>query len=140
MAQVANPAVARPRLRQAPRRGTAAWPLQQVTSYGLAIFLPVHLAFTYFGVLSSPGPLTADQLHRPFELLAVLFAINEFGLLICGLYHGLNGVRNILYDLVTSPAIRRVLTLLLIVGGLWFLYDGGLTLWALAAPNPYIIP
>jgi succinate dehydrogenase/fumarate reductase cytochrome b subunit len=119
------------RVRHAPERGTLPWLLQRVTAYGLVIFLAVHMWFNHFADVSTGNRLTFELVNRRFELYPVLYAINDIGLLTFTVFHGLNGVRNVVYDLSTSPAIRRTATIVLLIVGLVALFDGSLTLLAI---------
>jgi succinate dehydrogenase / fumarate reductase, membrane anchor subunit len=119
------------RVRTAPQRGTLPWVLQRVTAYGLVLFLAVHMWFNHFADVSTGNRLTFELVNRRFELYPVLYAINDIGLLTFTIFHGLNGVRNVVYDWSTSPAVRRGTTILLLVIGLIALFDGSLTLLAI---------
>ncbi|HEX6290410.1 MAG TPA: hypothetical protein VFZ66_14565 [Herpetosiphonaceae bacterium] len=119
------------RVRHAPQRGTLPWVLQRVTAYGLVLFLAVHMWFNHFADVTTGNRLTFELVNRRFELYPVLYAINDIGLLTFTIFHGLNGVRNVVYDWSTSPAIRRMATILLLIVGLVALFDGSLTLLAI---------
>ncbi len=133
MERVVGSATAQPQpVRVAPGTGTYSWLLQRVTAYGLIVFLTVHMIFNHYLDLRTGSKLTFELVNRRFYAYPVIYAVNDIGLLTCALFHGLNGVRNVIYDLVTNPVARRVLTVLVILVGLYFLYDGSLTLLALA--------
>ena len=118
-------------VRVAPARGTIPWLLQRLTAWGLVVFLAVHMWFNHYADLSTGNRLTFEIVRRRFEILPVLYALNDIGLLTCTIFHGMNGVRNIVYDLFTNPALRRVTTIILIVVSLVALFDGSRTLLAL---------
>jgi succinate dehydrogenase/fumarate reductase cytochrome b subunit len=115
----------------APRAGTTLWILQRLTSYGLLIFLAVHLYFTYFGHLDTASPLTFEVLKRPYQVYPFIYALNEGLLLVCALFHGLNGVRNIIYDWTTHAGLRRGVSYGLLLLGLGFAAYGFYILAAL---------
>ena len=119
------------RVRNRPQRGTIAWALQRITAYGLVICLTVHMYFNHFAEIGSGNALTFELVNRRFELYPVLYAINDIALLTMTIFHGLNGVRNVIYDWATSLTIRRVATIVLVLVGLIALWDGSLTLLAL---------
>jgi|GEM_PF-1118675 len=119
------------RVRHAPQRGTIPWALQRISAYGLIVFLSVHMYFNHFADLSTGNRLTFELVNRRFELYPVIYAINDIGLLTLTIFHGLNGVRNVVYDWATSLGIRRSVTIILIVVGLVALFDGSRTLLAL---------
>jgi len=112
--------------------GTVLWILQRLTSYGLILFLGVHLYFTYFARLNSAAPLTFELFQRPFNAYTFIYALNEVLLLVCALFHGLNGVRNIIYDWTTHAGLRRTVSIVLVLLGLGFTILGGMILWQVA--------
>ena len=129
---VVETVTARPQqVRIAPNQGMVAWLLHRLTAYGLIVFLAVHMWFNHYADLRSGTPLTFEVVNRRFELYPALYAMNDIGLLFCAIFHGLNGVRNVVYDWSTSPAIRRATTLILLIVGAMALFDGSLTLLAL---------
>ena len=132
MQRVIETVTARPQqVRVAPNGGTIAWLLQRATAYGLIVFLAVHMWFNHYADLTTGNRLTFELVNRRFELYPVLYAINDVGLLTCTIFHGMNGVRNVAYDLFTNPGLRRAITAGLIVVSLVALFDGSLTLLAL---------
>lgn len=132
MQRVIDTGTARPQqVRLSPQRGTLPWLLQRLTAYGLVIFLTVHMWFNHYADLTTGIPLTFEVVNRRFELFPVLYAINDIGLLTCAIFHGMNGVRNVIYDLSTNMTLRRIATVVLIVVSLIALWDGSLTLLAL---------
>jgi len=112
--------------------GTLLWILQRLTSYGLILFLGVHLYFTYFARLSATTPLTFEIFNRPFNAYTFIYALNEALLLVCALFHGLNGLRNIIYDWTTNAGLRRAVSVILVLVGLGFAIYGGMILWLVA--------
>jgi succinate dehydrogenase hydrophobic anchor subunit len=103
------------------------WFLQRVSALGLIILLPLHIVVTHLfnivevenGVL--PGLVVfsdvADRLEQPaywvIDLLLLTFA----------LYHGLNGVRNVLLDYGLRGTGERVATAgLSLIGVAAFVY------------------
>lgn len=118
-------------VRIAPRRGTNAWLLQRITAYGLLVFLTVHMAFNHYLDLGSGSQITFEAVNRRFYVYPVIYAINDIGLLTFTMFHGMNGVRNVVYDLVTNTTARRVITTIIVIVALLFLFDGSRTLLAL---------
>jgi len=132
MQRVVDTPLARPQLvRIAPERGTIPWLLQRVTAYGLLVFLAVHMWFNHYADLESGNRLTFEIVNRRFQLYPVLYALNDIGLLTFTIFHGMNGVRNVAYDLVTNATLRRTITIALVIISLVALWDGSLTLLAL---------
>ena len=132
MQHVIENVTARPQqVRIAPNRGTLAWVLQRLTAYGLVVFLAVHMWFNHYADLSSGNVITFEVVRRRFELLPALYAMNGIGLLACAIFHGMNGVRNVAYDIFTNPGLRRAVTIVLVIISIVALVDGSLTLLAL---------
>jgi succinate dehydrogenase hydrophobic anchor subunit len=115
----------------APQAGTLLWILQRLTSYGLLVFLAVHVYFTYFARLDSTAAFSAADLKQPFNAFPGIYLINEALLLVCALFHGLNGLRNIIYDWTTNVGLRRAINVILTLVGLGFTAYGGWILWTL---------
>jgi succinate dehydrogenase / fumarate reductase, membrane anchor subunit len=128
---ISNVVVTPQRVRTKPERGTTAWALQRLSAYGLVVCLAVHMWFNHFANISTGNRLTFEIVNRRFELYPLIYAINDIALLTLALFHGLNGVRNVIYDWSTSSALRRASTIVLVIVGAVFLWDGALTLLAL---------
>ena len=118
------------------------WYLQRITGLALLILLILHFWVEHFtaSVRTAPGGLTFEIVqqrffHNPwFVTVDVLF-------LIVALYHGLNGVRNIIFDLGDrggrlTPKYKTGVTLLLFFIGLTIAY------WGIGAfyANPHLKP
>jgi len=132
MQRVIDTVTAQPQqVRVAPTRGTVPWILQRLTAWGLVFFLGVHMWFNHFANLSSGAGLTFQIVNQRFDVYPVLYAFNDIGLLACTIFHGMNGVRNVIYDLSTSPGLRRAATWILIIISIVALVDGSLTLLAI---------
>ena len=107
-----------------PVAGFSFWPwlLQRVTAVGLIVLLPIHIVVGHlFNIVEVergdlPGLVVfsdvAERLETPtywvIDLLLLTFA----------LYHGLNGVRNVLLDYGLRGAGERVVTGALSVVGM----------------------
>ena len=128
---ISNVVVTPQRVRIRPERGTTAWALQRLSAYGLVVCLAVHMWFNHFANISTGNRLTFEIVNQRFELYPLIYAINDVALLTLALFHGLNGVRNVIYDWSTSSALRRASTIVLVIVGAVFLWDGALTLLAL---------
>lgn len=110
-------------------RPTGLWPWlwQRVTGGLILVFLVAHLSYWHFRHTPSEG-ITADKVAHGAQVPAiwVLWGVCLGGL--C-LFHGLNGVRNILYDYGLAKRHGRAIT-----AGLWLLGCGALAwvAWNLA--------
>lgn len=137
MQRVIETNVARPQhVRIAPSQGTISWVLQRLTAYGLIVFLGVHMWFNHYANIRTGNILTFEIVNRRFYVFPVLYAINDVGLLTFALFHGLNGVRNVIYDWTTNTTLRRVATIILLAIGAVALWDGTLTLLAIMSLPP----
>lgn len=119
------------RVRHRPQRGTIAWALQRISAYGLAVTLTVHMIFNHYAGIRTGNVLTFEIVNRRFELFPIIYATNDIVLLTFAVFHGLNGVRNVVYDWSTSIPLRRIVTFVLIAIGVVAVWDGSLTLLAL---------
>ncbi len=123
---------ARPQVvRHRPRSGTLIWALNRASAYALILFLGVHLYLNYFVAARAGTPLTFEVVNQRFVVDPLLYTINTFGLLVTALFHGLSGVRSMVFDVVTNATVRRIVTIILVIVGLWALIDGSLSLLAL---------
>jgi len=93
-------------------QGLWAWFLQRITAVLLVFFLGTHFFVLHF----VPGNMEITFLGVQTRLKSALFMIVDFGLLLTGLYHGLNGVRAVVID--WWPRLAGTVT--------WFLWIIGL--------------
>ena len=114
-----------------PRAGTWPWILQRLSAYGLLLFLGVHMWFNHFARLDATDSITFELVNMRFKTYPFLYALNDSLLLLTTIFHGFNGVRNVVYDLTTSTGIRRGATGLLVALGLVLFGLGAWALWAL---------
>jgi len=86
------------------RIGMWAWLLHRVTGLAMVLYLFMHI-----GVISSVlwGTRSFDAVMA--TLKAPVFAAGELLLIAAGLYHGLNGVRMILFDLGIGVRSQKAL-------------------------------
>lgn len=75
-------------------KGLWAWVLQRISSVLLIVLLGTHLFIMHF-----VNPLRVlDFAGSSFRLQALWYLIVDSALLAVGLFHGLNGIRNIIGD------------------------------------------
>lgn len=112
------------------------WYMQRITGLALLILLILHFWVEHFTADVRNQGLTFEVVqqrffHNPwFVTVDVMF-------LIVALYHGLNGIRNIIFDIGRiSPRFRIVVTLALFFLGLTIAY------WGIGAfySNPHLKP
>jgi succinate dehydrogenase / fumarate reductase membrane anchor subunit len=105
-------------MRPAYKEGLWPWLFQRVTAVILALGLIVHFAVVHFTV---KRPLSFDQIRE--RLATPTWAILDGILLLCAIYHGLNGIMGIYGDYNPRPGARKfVAGMLSVVGALAFAY------------------
>lgn len=105
-------------------QGVWAWIWQRITAILLVFFLGAHMFVLHY----IPENLNINFLGVAARFKSVLYIIVDAGLLTTALYHGLNGVRNVLFDFVSNESKRRVLTWVLWLIGLAYLIWGAYAL------------
>ncbi|MCL4424065.1 MAG: succinate dehydrogenase [Firmicutes bacterium] len=75
-------------------QGLWAWFLQRVSAALLIFFLGTHFFVLHF----VPGNIDINFAGVQTRLQSALFIVVDLGLLVTGLYHGLNGVRAVVLD------------------------------------------
>ena len=100
------------------------WYLQRITGAALLLLLIMHFWVEHFTAEVRHGGLTFEIIQRRFFGNPWFVAI-DISFLIIALYHGLNGVRNIIFDFGRVTRARRmVVTLVLLLFGLLVAYWG----------------
>ena len=112
------------------------WFLQRVTGAALLVLLILHFWVEHFTAEVRTGGLTFEVVQRRFFENRWFVAV-DIAFLIIALYHGLNGLRNIILDFgrVTGP-YRVAVTWGLVIVGLVVAY------WGIDAfvGNPHLVP
>ena len=112
------------------------WYLQRITGAALLLLLIMHFWVEHFTREVRDHGLTFEVVQRRF-FHNPWFIVIDIAFLIIALYHGLNGIRNIIFDFgrVTRP-FRIVVTLFLIGFGLVVAW------WGITAfvGNPHLTP
>jgi succinate dehydrogenase / fumarate reductase, membrane anchor subunit len=112
------------------------WYLQRITGAALLLLLILHFWVEHFTTEVRHGGLTFEVIQQRFFQNRWFVAI-DIAFLLIALYHGLNGVRNIIFDFGCVRARYRIaVTVLLVVVGLIIAY------WGIDAlvGNPHLIP
>ncbi|GEM32365.1 succinate dehydrogenase, cytochrome b556 subunit [Nocardia neocaledoniensis NBRC 108232] len=117
MTTIEAPAPAQPKRKTLYRGdpGMWSWALHRITGVTIFFFLFVHVLDT---ALVRVNPNTYDQIIETYKTPIV--ALLEMGLVVCVLYHALNGVRVILIDF-WSQGPRFQKQMLWIVLAIWVL-------------------
>ena len=105
-------------------QGVWAWILQRITAVLLVVFLGTHLFVLHY----VPENMNINFLGVAARFKSVLYLIVDSGLLAVALYHGLNGIRNVLFDFIGDDGKRRALNIVLVLVGLVYLIWGAYAL------------
>ena len=105
-------------------QGVWAWILQRITAVLLVVFLGTHLFVLHY----VPENMNINFLGVAARFKSVLYLIVDSGLLAVALYHGLNGIRNVLFDFIGDDGKRRVLNIVLVLVGIVYLILGAYAL------------
>lgn len=89
------------------------WLLQRISAALLLFFVMAHLWIEHF--LHVGAAITFHSVEA--RLVYAVYSFVDFGLLAVVVYHGLNGLRNVLLDLSPAPSTVRTLTAVLWVAG-----------------------
>ena len=106
-------------------QGVWSWFLQRASGIALIFFLGVHLGLYHF---VRRGTLI-EFLGVRMRLQSLFFLAVDYGLLAIVLYHGLIGVRNVVFDYTTRPTARRAVS--------WGLLGFGVGIWVYGAVALY---
>lgn len=75
-------------------QGFGAWILQRISAVILIVLVAVHFGIMHF--VDPTAEITFAATSLRFK--SALYFLVDAGLLVIGLFHGLNGIRNILLD------------------------------------------
>ncbi len=106
-------------------QGVWAWILQRLTAVILVLLLGTHLAVLHY----IPDNLNINFAGVALRLRGALYFLVDSGLLAFGLFHGLNGVRNVLFDFIVAAGARRWLNALVLIVGVALTLWGAYALW-----------
>jgi succinate dehydrogenase cytochrome b556 subunit len=110
--------------------------MQRVTGAALLVLLIMHFWVEHFTADVRAGGLTFEVVQRRFFENRWFVAI-DIAFLIIALYHGLNGLRNIIFDFGrVAPPYRHAITAVLVIAGFVVAY------WGIDAfvGNPHLVP
>ncbi len=99
------------------------WVMQRIAGVLLVAFLFLHVIWLHY--IDPESVLTVAGVQ--VRLQSLLFGVTDTLLLGFAVFHGLNGMRSVLYDYVGSTSKRRAISLLLILAGIVLFAYG---LWA----------
>ena len=99
--------------------GSWSWLLQRVTAAVLILLLAWHVIVLHW--VRPGGDIAFGSVT--IRLQTALYMVIDYGLLGFALYHGLNGVRNVLLDFTFGQRAQGVISMcLLLVGLVAFVY------------------
>jgi len=103
-------------------RETKLWTWHIITAAIILIFLSLHMLIMHLdlimGVLSPAGGRAIDWENVISRSKMVFFVITYIVLLGAALYHGLYGLRNILFELSLKKGMQKFINIMLIFGGI----------------------
>ncbi len=108
--------------------GTWPWFLQRLSAVMLLVFLGLHLFITHFwhvGEEISVGSVSE-------RLRDVSYIVVDVGMLISVLFHGLNGLRTVLFDFDMFVKRKKIVDMGLLVLGI------ATTIWGLVILLPFL--
>ena len=99
------------------KKGTWAWLMQRVTAILIIVFLGIHLFLAHFSDLTPTGDMLSwESIDQRVNQLPIL--IVDYGLLITGIFHGLNGLRMVGFDFVVNKTKRKAMDVALWAAGI----------------------
>ena len=110
-------------------QGLGAWILQRISAVILIVLVAIHFGIMHFVDPTAKITFASSSLR----LKGVLYFLFDSGLLFVGLYHGLNGIRAIIFDY--WPKAGRVATWVLTLVGLLFAGYGSAALYLFLTLN-----
>lgn len=95
-------------------KGMWAWIMQRLSAVILIVLVATH-----FGIMHFVDPtVEITFMDSQMRLKGFLYFLVDSGLLVLGLYHGLNGVRNVLLDYMPKAG-KTLGWILTLIGVIW---------------------
>lgn len=89
------------------------WVMQRISGVFLIVLLFLHVVWLHYVDPDSVLTVAGVQVR----LQSLLFGVTDTSLLGLAVFHGMNGMRGVLYDYIGSPLRRRAVSALLILAG-----------------------
>ena len=105
-------------------QGVWAWIWQRITAALLLFLLGTHIFVLHY----IPENMNIDFAGVAIRFKSAMYFVIDSGLLAASLFHGLNGVRNIVFDYVVAEDNRNLVSWILIIAGLAFFVWGAYAL------------
>ena len=100
----------------------------------ILVFLGIHMATmhvdTILGLFNKPGTEAIDWANVVARARRTIYLVTYVVLLGAALFHGLYGLRNILFELNPAAALKRGLSVVLVVVGAGLFGLGAWAAWA----------
>jgi len=102
-------------------RESRFWALHMLSAMVILVFLGLHMALMHLsGVLALIDPALARPVawdHVLARARSGFFTVTYVLMLAAALFHGLYGLRTMLYELTENPALRKAVTIAFVAGG-----------------------
>ena len=108
--------------------GINAWIWQRITAVALIVLLGGHMWVNHYADLALPADHYLNFLGVQLRVSRIPWLIFNSLLLGASLFHGLNGVRNVIFDYGVSHRGKRAITAALVVLGMSFFAYGSIGL------------
>ncbi len=117
--------------------GTKYWTWHMAAGVVILFVLGLHMCIMHIGVAGTVFSANAHEeaiskVNSLFRDRQLFFTITYILLLAVALYHGLYGLRTILFELTLQPAVEKAVTIFLLVVGIGLF---GLGAWAAFAAH-----
>lgn len=114
--------------------GTKYWTWHMAAGVVLLLLLGLHMLIMHMGgtvhLFAPRGPDAVSMENSQWRDGQIWFTLTYVLLLGVGLYHGLYGLRTILFELTLGPALEKSVTVLLLIAGLGLFGLGSWAAWA----------
>ncbi len=100
-------------------RDQKLWTWHLLAAVALVLLLGMHMTIMHLGGgASEPGAKAIAWVNVAARAKTIFFTVSYIALLAAGLFHGLYGLRNILFELSPKPGIKGTINFVLAVLGL----------------------
>ncbi len=111
------------------------WTWHVLASLVILVFLGLHMVVMHLEAILpvfniDPARHPIDWVNVVARARSAFFMVSYIALLGAALFHGLYGLRNILFELNPARGIKQGLNLVFVVGGLALFVFGAYTAWA----------
>jgi succinate dehydrogenase cytochrome b556 subunit len=108
--------------------GSWAWILQRVTAVLLVVLLGIHLLLTHF--LNVNEEIDVESVSA--RLADTVILVVDYTMLVTVLFHGLNGLRTVLFDIDMFARKHKMIDVALLVVGI------ATTIWGIVILFPFL--